>query len=245
MGTLVSTVKKLAKQKQEISKIRRLSERQFKKAKTTTRKYSSTLSSLEKRVNSSRTQIEDIGQTLNQKIAQRESVQRLIKIAKERLDTETQNKEQLESEVDFSNTEEEKQSTLSRIRIIIGVIDETKNEIRQRNLTEKKLTQIIDDISESKSKLSNKIKKNLESKPELVNLVKSSKNKLETTAKKYVSSKSREDSAKNKLAKVSSELSELLKKRAKAKPKRAKAKPKRAKAKPKRAKAKPKKKTRR
>ena len=214
-------------------RIRRLSERQFKKAKTTTRKYSSTLSSLEKRVNSSRTQIEDIGQTLNQKIAQRESVQRLIKIAKERLDTETQNKEQLESEVDFSNTEEEKQSTLSRIRIIMGVIDETKNEIRQRNLTEKKLTQIIDDISESKSKLSNKIKKNLESKPELVNLVKSSKNKLETTAKKYVTSKSREDSAKTKLAKVSSELSELLKKRAKAKPKRAKAKPKRAKAKPK------------
>ena len=142
-------------------------------------------------MNSSRTQIEDIGQTLNQKIAQRESVQRLIKIAKERLDTETQNKEQLESEVDFSNTEEEKQSTLSRIRIIMGVIDETKNEIRHRNLTEKKLTQIIDDISESKSKLSNKIKKNLESKPELVNLVKSSKNKLETTAKKYVTSKSR------------------------------------------------------
>ena len=119
-----------AKQKQEISKIRRLTEKQFKKAKLTSRKYSSTLTSLEKRVNSSRIQIEDFSQTLNQKIAQLESVQRLKKSAQERLDFETQNKEQLESEIDFSNTEEEKQGTLSRIRIIMGVIDETKNEIK-------------------------------------------------------------------------------------------------------------------
>ena len=263
MGTLTSGVKKLAKQKQEISKIRRLSEKQFKKAKFTSRKYSSTLTSLEKRVNSSRIQIEDFSQTLNQKIAQLESVQRLKKSAQERLDFETQNKEQLESEIDFSNTEEEKQGTLSRIRIIMGVIDETKNEIKQRASMEKKLTQIIDDVSNSKSKISHKIKKNLESKPELVNLVKNSKNKLETTAKKYTSSKLREDLTKTKLAKISSELSELLRKRAKAKAraeakaklkkakaraeakaklKKAKAKPKKAKAKPKKAKAKPKKK---
>ena len=99
MGTLTSSVKKLAKQKQEISKIRRLTEKQFKKAKLTSRKYSSTLTSLEKRVNSSRTQIEDFSQTLNQKIAQLESVQRLKKSAQERLDFETQNKEQLEKEI--------------------------------------------------------------------------------------------------------------------------------------------------
>jgi len=42
----------------------------------------------------------------------------------------------------------------------MGVIDETKNEIKQRASMEKKLTQIIDDVSNSKSKISHKIKKN-------------------------------------------------------------------------------------
>ena len=81
----------------------------------------------------------------------------------------------------------------------------------------KKLTQVIDEINNSKSKISNSVKKNLESKPTLVNLVKTTTTKLEKTAKKYQSSKSLETSAKTKLSKVTSDLSKLLKKRAKAK----------------------------
>ena len=68
MVTLVSTAKKLTKQKLELSKIRRSSEKEFKKAKAASRKYSSSLTSLQKRVSSSREQAEDLGQILNQKI---------------------------------------------------------------------------------------------------------------------------------------------------------------------------------
>ncbi|MAS90261.1 MAG: hypothetical protein CMO14_04515, partial [Thaumarchaeota archaeon] len=241
MATLVSTAKKLTKQKLELSKIRRSSEKEFKKAKAVSRKYSSSLTSLQKRVNSSREQAEDLGQILNQKIAQIESVQRLKNAAIEKLGLETQSKEQLEGESDFANTDEEKHSIESRLQIILSTIDDIKSEIKQRTSMEKKLQQSIDEYNKSKSTISSKIKKNLESKPTLVKMVKTSKNKVEVTAKKFNSSKSRENSAKNRLVKISSELSEILKKKAKAKPKtrKAKAKPKtrKAKAKPKTRKA--------
>ena len=219
MATLVSTAKKLTKQKLELSKIRRSSEKEFKKAKAVSRKYSSSLTSLQKRVNSSREQAEDLGQILNQKIAQIESVQRLKNAAIEKLGLETQSKEQLEGESDFANTDEEKHSIESRLQIILSTIDDIKSEIKQRTSMEKKLQQSIDEYNKSKSTISSKIKKNLESKPTLVKMVKTSKNKVEVTAKKFNSSKSRENSAKNRLVKISSELSEILKKKAKAKPK--------------------------
>ena len=209
MATLVSTAKKLTKQKLELSKIRRSSEKEFKKAKAVSRKYSSSLTSLQKRVNSSREQAEDLGQILNQKIAQIESVQRLKNAAIEKLGLETQSKEQLEGESDFANTDEEKHSIESRLQIILSTIDDIKSEIKQRTSMEKKLQQSIDEYNKSKSTISSKIKKNLESKPTLVKMVKTSKNKVEVTAKKFNSSKSRENSAKNRLVKISSELSEI------------------------------------
>ena len=193
MATLVSTAKKLTKQKLELSKIRRSSEKEFKKAKAVSRKYSSSLTSLQKRVNSSREQAEDLGQILNQKIAQIESVQRLKNAAIEKLGLETQSKEQLEGESDFANTDEEKHSIESRLQIILSTIDDIKSEIKQRTSMEKKLQQSIDEYNKSKSTISSKIKKNLESKPTLVKMVKTSKNKVEVTAKKFNSSKSREN----------------------------------------------------
>ena len=196
MVSLASTAKKLAAQKQEISKIRRSSQREFQKAKAVSRKYTSSLNSLQRRVSTSRQQIEDIAQVLNQKVSQLESIQRLKKAAQERLDLEIENKQQLENEINFSTSDDEKQNLLSRISIINDVIDDIKSEIKQRTPTEKKLILIIDEINSSKSKISNSVKKNLETKPMLVNLVKTSENKFEKTAKKFTSSRNRENSIK-------------------------------------------------
>ena len=107
MVSLTTAAKQLAAKKQEISKIRRSSEKEFQKAKAVSRKYTSSLNSLQRRVVTSRQQIEDITQLLNQKMAQLESIQRLKKSAQERLTTEIQNKEQLENEIGFSNTDDE------------------------------------------------------------------------------------------------------------------------------------------
>ena len=143
MATVMSTAKKLTKQKLIQSKVRRSNEQKFKKASSISRKHSSSLTSLQKRVDYSREQAEDIDQVLNQKMAQFESVQRLKKAATDRLELETQNKTQLESEESFASNEEEKESLKSRLNIIQGIIVEIKNEIKQRASMEKK---ILEDI---------------------------------------------------------------------------------------------------
>ena len=118
----------------------------YKKVKSMSRKYSSSLKSTHKRIDTFKQTAEDVNELLSQKIAQMESIQRLKSAAQERLTLETQNKEQVESEIDFSDTPEEKQSLQYRLDSIISTIDEIKNEIKQRTSMEIKFSQAIDEI---------------------------------------------------------------------------------------------------
>ena len=72
MASLNSTAQKLKKEKSLLTKIRRSREREFKKVQAISRKYSSSLTSVQKRIDSYREQVENIGQILNQKIIQLE-----------------------------------------------------------------------------------------------------------------------------------------------------------------------------
>ena len=82
-----------------------------------------------------------INEMLSQKIAQMESVQRLKFAAQERLGLEIQNKEQIENEIDFADTPEEKQGFEYSLNSILSSIDQIKNEIKQRtSYGEKMLT---------------------------------------------------------------------------------------------------------
>ena len=73
------------------------------------RKYSSSLKSTQKRIETFKQSADDINELLSQKIAQMESVQRLKSAAQEKLGLEIQNKEQIENEIDFADTADEKQ----------------------------------------------------------------------------------------------------------------------------------------
>jgi hypothetical protein len=132
MAGLKNKLKQLNSQKSEISKIRRKGENEYKKVKSISRKYSSSLKSTQKRIETFKQNADNINEILSQKIAQLESVQRLKSIAQERLNLEIQNKEQIESEIDFVDTPEEKQGLEYRLNSIISAIDEIKNEIKQR-----------------------------------------------------------------------------------------------------------------
>ena len=228
MASLNSAAKKLKKEKSLLSKIRRSSEREFNKVQAISRKSSSSLTSVQKRIDSYREQAENIGQILNQKIIQLESVQRLKDTAAEKLGLEKQNTEQLEDESKYVSTKEEKQSIESQLNIIHGVIDDIKNELKQRKSMEKKLLQAIEEYTKSKSKISTKIKNNLVYRSKLAKLVKTSQSNVDRVSRKFNLTKSREDSANKRLGKITSQLYEILRKRGKAKPKvkRGKAKPK-------------------
>ena len=96
MAGLKNKLKQLTSQKSEISKIRRKGETEYKKVKSMSRKYSSSLKSTQKRIDTFKQTAEDVNEMLSQKIAQMESIQRLKSAAQERLTLETQNKEQVE-----------------------------------------------------------------------------------------------------------------------------------------------------
>ena len=109
MAGLKIKLKKLTTQKSELSKIRRKGENEYKRVKSLSRKYSSSLKSTQKRIETFKQNADDINEILSQKIAQMESVQRLKIAAQERLNLELQNKEQIESEIDFADNSDEKQ----------------------------------------------------------------------------------------------------------------------------------------
>ena len=258
MASYASTAKKLTNQKIEASKNRRKNERELKKAKSLSRKYSSNLKTIQRRVESSREEAEDVGGVLSQRHAQLESIQRLKQNAEERLSKEKENLEESENELEFAQTQDEKQNISYKIKISSDHIEELKNEIRQRNSMEKKITHDIEEYEKSKSKISSNIKKNLQAKPGLIKLAKSTVKKVDVTQKRVGTSKRREESTKKKLSVVTKKINELEKvrnarkaklaaaKRAKARKaklaaaKRAKAKKAKAKPKAKKAKAKPK-----
>ena len=84
MVGLKNKLKQLTSQKSEIGKIRRKGENEYKKVKSISRKYSSSLKSTQKRIETFKQNAEDIGEQLSQKIAQIESVQRLKSAAQEK-----------------------------------------------------------------------------------------------------------------------------------------------------------------
>ena len=95
MTGLKSKLKQLTSEKSEISKIRRKGENEYKKIRTLSRKYSSSLKSTQKRIETFKQNADDINEALSQKITQMESIQRLKSAAEERLGLEIQNKEQV------------------------------------------------------------------------------------------------------------------------------------------------------
>jgi len=204
MAGLKSKLKQLTSEKSEISKIRRKGENEYKKVRTLSRKYSSSLKSTQKRIENFKQNADDINEALNQKIAQMESIQRLKSAAEERLGLEIQNKEQVKNEIDFADNPEEKQSLEYRLNSIISAIDDIKNEIKQRSSMEKKFALAISEVEKKKNSVSKTIKKNIESKPELVKLAKTTQEKLNSASKKFESAKKRETSITSKLSKIKS-----------------------------------------
>ncbi len=221
MTSLDRQATKLQEKKSEAAKLRRKSEREFKKASSLAKRTVSGLVSLERKIETSREQLEDVSGVLTQRLAQQESIQRLKSAAEERLKREKEAKDQVEQEIEFADSEEEKQQALSRLRSISDRIDELVAEIKQRNKMAQKITQALDDYKKSKSRISTKIQKQTHSKPTLQKLIKTSKKARERFAKQVVSKTRLEESTKKNIAQINKKLAELAAKRRKQAAKRA------------------------
>ncbi|MGI0064581.1 MAG: hypothetical protein ACREAL_06890 [Nitrosopumilaceae archaeon] len=215
MLSLIRKAIQLQDKKREAAKLRRKGELEFKKAKSLTNRSISGLVSLQRKIDSSKEELEDVSGVLTQRLAQQESIQRLVAAAEEHLRREKEAKDQTEQELEFAESKEEKSQANARLQIISDRINELIEEINQRSKTFKKISPSIEDYKKSSSKLSGKIQKQTHSKPTLQNLIKTSKNATVRIAKQVSSQTKQEESAKQNLSKISKKLSELAAKRRK------------------------------
>ncbi len=130
------------------------------------------MASLQRRIESSREQLVDVSSVLTQRLAQQESLQRLIVAAEERLNREKEAKEQIQQELEYATSKEEKQHAQDRLRSISDRINELIEELKQRNKMTKKVTSAIEDYQKSKSRISTKIHHQTRSKHTLQKLIK-------------------------------------------------------------------------
>ncbi len=238
MASLIQKAVQLQEKKREAAKLRRMGELEFKKAKSLANRSVSGLVTLQRKIESSKEALEDVSGILTQRLAQQESIQRLVASAEEHLKREKEAKEQTEQELEFAESEEEKTQAMARLQIISERINELIEEIKQRNNTFKKITKSIEDYKKSSSHLAGKIQKQTHSKPTLQNLIKTSKKATVRIAKQVSRQAKQEESAKQTLSKISKKLSELAAKRRKSAAKKKKSKVSKRKSKTKKSKSK-------
>lgn len=227
MTSLARLATKLQKKKNEAAKLRKQSEKKFKQVKKLSRKTSSGLSSLQRRLENTHEKLDDVSFHLNQRTAQQESIMRLVAGAQERLKQEKDLKEQTEQELEFAGSKEEKQQIQERLQTIVDRINELTAEIRQRNAMARKAIDAIDEYKSSKSKIASRVRKQVHAKPQLVKLVKTTQKTTARLAKQLANREKREKAVKSTLEKINKTLSKSRKSRPKRK--KSKIKPKRKK----------------
>ncbi len=201
MTSLSALIKSYKNKKIEATKRRRQTQNKLKSVLSLKRRSSSGLNSLERRKEHMIEKKEEIAQLLNQHLAQRDSIQRLKIVAEERLRQEREARDQTQQQSEYAEPEE-RMHALERLKIIDDKIGELESEIKQRNLTEGRLVKIIADLEKQKSKIYTDLKKQIHSKPSLLEQLKSS-TKAETTLRPRVQSMiKREEQANRELAKI-------------------------------------------
>lgn len=216
MASLDKLAKQLKQQKLEASKLRRRSESQLKQVVSVARKSSSGLNSLEKRLEGSKEKLGEINAEFNQILARRESLERLVKMAHERLTREVEAKDQAEIDLANAESDEAKQSASDRVAQITEKIAELESEIKQRESAAQKLVDVIEDYKKSKTQTSHQIQKQVKTKPTLITLIKKSQIDSEKLKRQVESAAKKESAVSKNLAVVTEKLEKILAKKRKA-----------------------------
>lgn len=212
MASLAKLVDKLKQQKLEAAKIRRKNERLLKEAKSLNRRSSSGLHTIEKKIEDTREKMGEINVEFNQILARKESLERLIKTAEDRLRAETVAKEQAQIDLENADSDEARQSATDRLAQITEKIQELKSEIKQRQLAAQKIVGEIEEYKKSKSRTSEKIHKQVHVKPTLLTLIKTSRQSTEKLQRKVEIAVKREAAIAKRLEKATKKLQELKEK---------------------------------
>lgn len=221
LTSLVRLAENLKQQKQQASKLRRQTENKLKQAVSLGRRSTSGLSTVQKRLENSRERLGDINAEFNQILARKDSLERLIKTAQERITLESEAKDQ--AQIDLANTESDdaRRAATERVSQIDEKISELESEIRQREDAVQKLASVIEKFKKTKMQTAQQIQKQTKSKPVLLTLIKKSKADSEKLKKQFEIASKKEDRASKNLSKINARLALLLAKKRKAAAKKA------------------------
>jgi chromosome segregation ATPase len=209
MASLEKLVIGLRQKKRVVATKRKRAQKHLQEAQTVLKRSVSGLQTLDKKITFDKEQTGDLAGILNQKESQLESINRLLVYAKDRLDREREELNQVEQELEFAENPEEKERISQRLNSIKDHIEELEFEIISREKTAKKVTQEVAEYSEMKSKIFNKIKRQAKSKPTLKKIASKSRKAGQKFAKDLKQKTMSELSVEKSLEKVSSKLRKL------------------------------------
>ena len=215
MKSIQSVVATLKVKKTEASKIRRKSEKQLQIAKSLYRRSKSGLTSTDKKIGKSQEELFDVTSVLTQKLAQKESISRLVESAEQKLALEQDAKIQAEQDLEYASDDTEKTNIEKRLRGISERISDIQYELKSRQKLFKKLDGEISELIVTKDKITNKIDKATKTKPELKKLLKNSQKDSKALSEQLEQSAKKEENAKKNLQKAEEKLKISLRKKQK------------------------------
>ena len=222
MESLEQTVIQLRQKKKEAIQSKQNAENELRLLRSIEKRSSTGLHNVDKKIESEKEDVSDVSDNLARKNAQVESIQRLVSLAQDRINSEKEIIEQTEQEIEFAETPEEKQTAEARLRSLNNHLQELVSEIKIRQKTLKKITGEVTTFDELKSKITTQIKKQTRSKPSLrTKLTASHKTAVKVMQEIERITKSEENITKT-LDRATSKLKEYLAKKTAAKRKPAK-----------------------
>ena len=219
MKSISKRVAQLQKTRARTAKMRRKTVQSLKSAKKLHRKSASTINSMQRRVSKIRSELDEISNGLQHSLAQKESIQRLQVYAEERLNQEKERKKEMEKEL-ASTTSDARDQLEFTLNTISTQINEIRDEITQRSSTGKKVNKLIEEYTAKKSKLTTKIKRTLESRPEVTKTLHKNKKNIVKLEKRLPSLIKTEENVKRNFSKINSIIREKAQERKMTKAKR-------------------------
>ena len=208
MTSLTKLALDFKQKKLSSSKLLKQTKKALDTAKSLHRNSTSGINSIQRRVDAFRSELESVTRDLEHYLAQKESIQRLKAAAEERLAHLKVEKKDIEQQISSATGEAKEQLALT-LDTISEQITDVRGQLTNRNSTMKKIEAAIAEYSVNKDKLSAKIKTTLESKPQLMDLIKSSDRDVSRLDSRLNLVIKQEKAAQAKLSKVISRLNEL------------------------------------
>ncbi|MGI0073778.1 MAG: hypothetical protein ACREA3_08200 [Nitrosotalea sp.] len=173
MASLSALAKSYRAKRDEVAKLRREREKKLKAALSQKRRSNSGLVSLERKKEEIIRNRDHVAQTLNQYLAQKDSIERLRIAAEERLRHEQDAQDEAKQQSEFGGPEE-KVAASQRLKIIDDKIAELRAEIKEREGAGSRILGQIEHFHKEKSKIDGKLKNQIHAKPGLQEQLKSS-----------------------------------------------------------------------